>query len=108
VAELWVLLALCGVATYAFRGLGVLLSGGLRAESEVFAWISCVAYAMIAGLIARMLLMPTGALAETTALERAIGTGVALGAYFALTRKNLFVGVFAGAVAVWLLRLAAR
>jgi branched-subunit amino acid transport protein len=62
---------------------------------------------MIAGLIARMLLMPTGALAETTALERAIGTGAALVAYFALTRKNLFAGVFTGAVAVWLLRLAA-
>jgi branched-subunit amino acid transport protein len=107
VAELWVLLALCGLATYAFRGLGVLLSGGLRAESEIFGWVSCVAFAMIAGLIARMLLMPTGALAETTALERAIGTAAALGAFFALTRKNLFVGVFAGAAAVWLMRLAA-
>jgi branched-subunit amino acid transport protein len=107
VDELWILLALCGLATYAFRGLGTLLSGGLRAESEVFTWVSCVAYAMIAGLIARMLLMPTGALAETSALERAIGTAAALGAYFVLTRKNLFAGVFAGAVAVWLLRLAA-
>lgn len=106
-AEPWVLLALCGLATYAFRGLGVLLSGGLRAESEIFAWVSCVAYAMIAGLIVRMLLMPTGALAETTMLERAIGTGAALVAYFSLTRKNLFAGVFAGALAVWLLRLAA-
>ena len=106
-AELWLLLALCGLATYAFRGLGVLLSGGLRAESEVFTWVSCVAYAMIAGLIARMLLMPSGALAETTAPERAIGTGAALCAYFALTRRNLFAGVFAGALAVWLLRLAA-
>ena len=106
-AELWTLLALCGLATYAFRGLGVLLSGKLHAESEAFAWVSCVAYAMIAGLIARMLLMPTGALAETTALERAIGTAAALGVYFALTRRNLFAGVFAGAAAVWLLRLAA-
>jgi branched-subunit amino acid transport protein len=102
-----VLLALCGAATYAFRGLGALLSGGLRAEGEVFAWVSCVAFAMIAALIARMLLMPTGVLAETTALERAVGTGAALCAYFALTRKNLFVGVFAGAVAVWLTKLAA-
>lgn len=100
-------MALCGLATYAFRGLGVLLSGGLRAESEIFAWVSCVAYAMIAGLIARILLMPTGALAETAVLERAIGTGAALVAYFGLTRKNLFAGVFAGALAVWLSRLAA-
>ena len=105
--ELWVLLALCGLATYAFRGLGTLLSGELRAESEAFAWVSCVAYAMIAGLIVRMLLMPTGALAETTPVERAAGTAVALATYFALTRRNLFAGVFAGALAVWVLRLAA-
>ena len=106
-ADAWVLLALCGIATYAFRGLGALLSGELRADGEVFTWVACVAYAMIAGLICRMLLMPTGALAETQPLERAIGTGVALGAYFALTRRNLFAGVLAGAVAVWVLRLAA-
>jgi branched-subunit amino acid transport protein len=106
VAEAWILLAACGIATYAFRGLGALLSGELRADGEVFAWVSCVAFAMIAGLIARMLLMPTGVLAETTALERAVGTGAALAAFFALTRRNLFAGVFAGALAVWLLRLA--
>jgi branched-subunit amino acid transport protein len=107
VAEPWILLALCGLATYAFRGLGALLSGNLHAEGEVFAWISCVAFAMIAGLIARMLLMPTGVLAEITPIERAVGTGVALGAYFGITRRNLFAGVFAGALAVWLMRLAA-
>jgi branched-subunit amino acid transport protein len=107
VAEAWILLAACGLATYAFRGFGALLSGSLRAEGEAFAWVSCVAFAMIAGLIARMLLMPTGVLAEITPAERAIGTGVALAAYFALTRRNLFAGVFAGALAVWLLRLAA-
>lgn len=106
-ADPWILLALCGVATFAFRGLGALLSGTLRADGEAFAWVGCVAYAMIAGLIARMLLMPTGVLAETTPLERAVGTGVALGAYFALTRRNLFAGVFAGALAVWLMRSAA-
>jgi branched-subunit amino acid transport protein len=106
VAELWVLLALCGIATYAWRGFGALLSGALDAEGEVFSWISCVAYAMIAGLIARVLLLPTGALAETTLLERALGSAAALAAYFWLTPRNLFAGVFAGAVAVWLLKLA--
>jgi branched-subunit amino acid transport protein len=105
VAEFWGLLALCGLATYAWRGLGALLSGGIDAESEMFTWISCVAYAMIAGLIARMLVMPTGALGDTTLLERALGSAAALGAYFWLTRRNLFAGVFAGAAAVWLMKL---
>jgi len=104
--ELWLLLAVCGAATYAWRGLGVLISDRLDARGEAFAWISCVAYAMIAGLIARMLLMPTGALAEITALERALGSAAALAAYFWLTRRNLFAGVLAGAAGVWLMKLA--
>jgi branched-subunit amino acid transport protein len=53
-----------------------------------------------------MLLMPTGMLAETTLLERALGSAAAAVAYFWLTRRNLFVGVFAGAAALWLLKSA--
>jgi len=106
--ELWLLLALCAAMTYLWRGLGVALSGRLDAQGESFAWISCVAYAMIAGLVARMLLLPTGALAEIGAVERALGSAAALAAYFWLTRRNLFAGVAAGAAAVWLLKLAAQ
>ena len=103
--ELWLLLALCGVATYLWRGPGVLLSAGIDPHSEAFTWISCVAYAIIAGVVSRMLVMPTGALAETTVLERALGSLAALGAYFWLTRRNLLIGVGAGAAALWLLKL---
>lgn len=103
--EIWLLLALCGLATYLWRGPGVLLSAGIDPRSEAFTWISCVAYAIIAGVVSRMLVMPTGALAETTALERALGSAAALGAYYWLTRRNLLVGVAAGAAALWLLKL---
>ena len=103
--ELWLLLALCGLATYLWRGPGVLLSAGIDPRSEAFTWVSCVAYAIIAGVVSRMLVMPTGALAETTALERALGSAAALGAYYWLTRRNLLVGVAAGAAALWLLKL---
>jgi branched-subunit amino acid transport protein len=102
--DLWLLLTICGLATYLWRGPGVLISAGIDPESEAFTWISCVAYAIIAGLVSRMLLMPTGVLAETTLLERAIGSAAALVVYFRLSRRNLFVGVFAGAVALWLIK----
>jgi hypothetical protein len=36
--------------------------------------------------------------------ERLLGSAAALGAYFRLTRRNLFAGVLAGATAVWLLK----
>jgi len=106
-AELWLLLAACALATYFWRWLGVLISGRLDGESEAFAWVTCVAYAMIAGLVARILVLPTGALAEASLLERASGSAAALVAYFWLTRRNLFAGVAAGAIAIWLLKLAA-
>ena len=103
--ELWFLLAVCGAATYLWRGPGVLISSGIDPRGEAFTWISCVAYAIIAGVVSRMLLMPTGVLAETTWLERAIGSAAALGAYFWLTQRNLLLGVAAGALALGLLKL---
>jgi branched-subunit amino acid transport protein len=102
--ELWALLAACGLATYLWRGPGVLLSAGVDPRGEAFTWVSCVAYAIIAGLVSRMLLLPTGTLADTTLAERAIGSAAALGAYFWLTKRNLFIGVAAGAAALWIVR----
>lgn len=104
--DLWLLLAACGFATYLWRGPGVLISAGMEPRGEMFTWISCVAYAIIAGVVSRMLLMPTGALAETTLLERAIGSVAALSAFYLLTKRNLLIGVAAGATALWLLKIA--
>jgi branched-subunit amino acid transport protein len=87
--DLWLLLTVCGLATYLWRGPGVLIASEIDARGALFTWVSCVAYAIIAGVVSRMLVMPTGALA----------------AYFWLTRRNLFVGVAAGAAALWLLRV---
>lgn len=98
------LLAMCGLATYLWRGPGVLISAGIDPKGELSTWISSVACAIIAALVPRMLVMPTGVLAETTFVERAIGAAVALTAYFWLTARNLFVGVLAGGAALWLAR----
>lgn len=103
--DLWLLLAACGAATYLWRGPGVLLSAGIDPRSRGFTWVACVAYAIIAGVVARMLVMPTGELAEITLAERVAGSAAALAAYFWLTRRNLFVGTFAGALALWILRI---
>lgn len=104
--DLWLLLAACGAATYLWRGPGVLLSAGIDPRSRGFTWVACVAYAIIAGVVSRMLVMPTGELAGITIAERIVGSGAALAAYFWLTRRNLFVGIFAGALALWVLRIA--
>jgi branched-subunit amino acid transport protein len=107
-SEYTLLAVACGLGTYLWRGLGVALSARIRPESELFAWIGCVAYAMLAGLISRVILMPSGALEHTALWQRLAATGFALLAYLLFTRKNLFAGVVASAVAMYvILRLSA-
>jgi branched-subunit amino acid transport protein len=93
--ELWALTAACAAATYLSRGLGVLLAGRISVESRVFTWIACVAYAMVAGLIVRTIIMPGGMLAETFLFDRMAACTVGLAVYLG-TRRNLIIGVVAG------------
>lgn len=84
------------LATYFWRGLGVALSRRLTIEQPIFHWVSAVAFAMLAGLIARLIVFPGGALAGTALPDRLAATVLALTIFY-LTRKNLALGVFAGA-----------
>lgn len=95
--ELWLLVAACAAGTYLWRGLGVLLSGRIQIDSELFNWVACVAYAMVAGLIARIIVMPTGMLAQSLLTDRLLACVLALVAFYAC-RRNLFVGVCAGVI----------
>ena len=84
-----------GLATYMWRALGVTFSGQLETTSPVFDWVSCIAYALIAGLVARMLILPIGTLQEATFDIRLAGAGAAL-AVFYLARRSILWGVLAG------------
>jgi branched-subunit amino acid transport protein len=95
VLELALLVVACGLGTYAWRGIGLLISGRVRAESDFFVWAGCVAYAMIAGLTVRIMLLPSGTLAQTLLSDRLIACAVALAVYLAV-RRNLFVGIATG------------
>lgn len=95
-ADLWWIIAACGLGTYLWRGLGVALSGRIEVDSELFRWLACVAYAMVAGLVVRIMVMPTGMLATAPLEDRLIACAAALIAFYAV-RRNLFAGVAAGA-----------
>jgi len=99
VLELALLILGCALATYLWRGLGMLVSGRVRMDSEFFIWAGCVAYALIAGLAVRILLLPTGTLAATPLPERLIACAIALVVYFGF-RRNLLAGIAAGFVAL--------
>jgi len=92
-------ITLAALASYASRGLGALLSGRIRADSPVIEWITAVTYALMAGLVARMILRPIGALADTPDWIRLSAAAVCLAVFF-IARKNVGLGVFAGSLAL--------
>ena len=97
--ELWLLMLVCAAGTYLWRGLGVLLSGRIATSSELFTWLTCVAYAMVAGLIMRIIVMPAGLLGTSLLGHRLLACALGLAAYY-LFRRNLFVAVGVGAGAL--------
>jgi branched-subunit amino acid transport protein len=73
----WTLLA-AALGTYGCRALGVKLSGHMSTQSEVFKWLSCVTYAMVAALTIRLIVMPTGLLGTVPLWARLLACGAAL------------------------------
>lgn len=102
----WPFLLLAIAATYVWRGLGVVLSTRIDPQGAVFQWVTCVSYAMLAGLISRMILMPLGILAEVPLTERLAAVAVAFVVFFGW-RRRVLAGVAAGTVVLVLL-VAAR
>ncbi len=101
---IWVVVVLSALGTYVWRALGVAIAGKVNPDSEAFRLFTCVAYAMLAGLIARMIALPVGVLAETPLSYRLIALGAAVAVFFA-SRRNLALGAATG-VAVFALLLS--
>ena len=100
--SLWLIVLGCGLATFVWRGAGVLLVRRIDADSAIFQWVTCVSYAMLAGLIFRMLILPESELAQVPLWLRCSAIGIAFAAYFAADQR-LVAGVVAGGVSLSLL-----
>ena len=99
---LWIIVLGCGAATFVWRSGGVLMLRRIDANGAIFKWVTCVSYAMLAGLIFRMLMLPESDLAIVPLWIRITAVAIAFGAYFACARK-LVAGVLAGGVSLSLL-----
>jgi hypothetical protein len=82
-----------------WRWLGVLLGRGLDEESEIILWVRAVATALVAGVVARIVLFPPGALATIPLGVRLVAIACGFLA-FLLVRRSPFVGVLAGEAAL--------
>jgi branched-subunit amino acid transport protein len=70
--NLWMVVGVAFLAAYVWRALGMVIASRLNPESPLSRWFTCVAYAVLAGLIARMIIIPEGALADAPLPDKLI------------------------------------
>lgn len=78
-----------------WRVLGLVLARGLNEDSEIVVWSRAVATAIIAGVIAKLILFPAGALAGIPLAIR-VAAAVCGFLVFLGVRRSVFAGVLAG------------
>lgn len=92
----YLLVVLIGVLpTEPWRIAAVLFSRGMRENSELLYWVKAVATTLLAGIVAKLVLGPSGALAGVPLALR-IGAVVAGVVAFYLARRSVVVGVLVG------------
>ncbi len=102
--ELWpyVALVLLGyLPNEAWRVLGLILARGLDEDSEIVLWARALATAILAGVIAKLIVFPPGALAQLPLPVR-VGAAVAGFVGFLAVKRSVFVGVAVGEAALLL------
>ena len=92
----WAALIAATVGTYLCRALGVMLSGRINQESEIFRWISAVTYAMVAALTARMILMPLGLLSTVPVWVRILICALSVGVMVSSPQRRLVPALLTG------------
>lgn len=92
------LILLAAAATFLWRFLGVVLSTRLHPESTWIQWMTAVAYAVLAALAARMLVLPVGDLESIPLWVRLAGLAIGISVFF-VTRRNALAGVLTGTLA---------
>jgi hypothetical protein len=78
-----------------WRWLGIVVGGGLDEGSEIILWVRAVATALVAGVIARIVLIPPGALASVPLTVRLAAIACGFLAFLAI-RRSAFAGVLVG------------
>ncbi len=84
------------VANDLWRWLGVIASDRIDEASPLFVWIRLVATALVAGLVAKFVIAPSGGLAAAPLWLRLAAVTVGLVAY-AAGRRSIALGVGTGA-----------
>jgi hypothetical protein len=82
-----------------WRWIGMVVGRGLNEDSEIILWVRAVATALVAGVVARIVLVPPGALATVPLSVRLVALACGFLA-FLLIRRSAFAGVLIGEAAL--------
>jgi len=82
-----------------WRVLGLVVGRGLGEDSEVLIWVRAVAVAVLAAVIAKLTLVPPGALAAIPLAVRLSAIACGFLAFLAV-RRSVFIGLLAGEAAL--------
>ena len=96
-SEHWAMLGVAVVGPFIWRFLGVVLSRYIETDSKVFVYINSIAYAMITGLMFRIVVFPSGALAHTMLFDRIFAFALAMMICIWKPEKSIY-GVIAGLI----------
>ena len=82
--------------------MGVVSSEKIKETSKIFKWFNCIAYSVLAALIARMVVFPAGELAESSIFIRLFVVILCV-LMFLFTKKNLVYPTVLSAILLSLL-----
>ena len=88
------------IPTDVWRWIGVTFASGLKDDSEWIILARAIANALVAGVIMRLILFPTGALVDIPVWVRLVAVGCAAILYFVIYRNLMLAVVTGGAVLV--------
>lgn len=100
--ELWpyfVLVVIGFLPNEIWRLLGLVLARGLNEESQIVLWSRAVATAILAGVVAKLIVFSSGALANIPLGVRMAAVVIGFAA-FLLVRRSALAGVLAGEAAL--------
>lgn len=84
----YLFIALAGwLATDFWRWMGVLAGNKLREDSEALNWVRAVATALVMAVTAKLIVFPTGSLAETPMWIRICAAGLGFSAFLLFGQK---------------------
>lgn len=96
----YLLLVLVGfLPNEVWRLFGLVMARGLNEDSQLVIWSRAVATAILAGVIAKLILFSSGALADIPLPVRIGAAGCAFVAY-RIMKRSVFAGVLAGEAAL--------